>query len=311
MRQEDVRFVSNGCPIAGTFTQVTAPVAAALLITGSGRLNRDSDARLARTRVTRELADALAGAQVASLRYDKRGTGASGGDYYRAGMTERLADARAGLGWLAARAAGLPLLVAGHSEGSYYAAELAATDAGVAGAVLVSAPARSGEQVINYQIAMMATRLPPAAGVILRLTRTDFARSQRKRLARLKASSGDVIRIQGVRVNARWWRDFLGYDPSAALARITVPVLAITGGQDVQVPPGDVDAIGRLVRGPFEGHVVGDLSHLLRPDPASAGPRGYRRALRQPVSPEVLKIITGWVAAHWGQRLTGAAQAAD
>ena len=113
--------------------------------------------------------------------------------------------------------------------------------------------------------------------------------------------------MQGVRVNARWWRDFLAYDPSAALARITVPVLAITGGQDVQVPPEDVAAIGRLVRGPFEGHVADDLSHLLRPDPASAGPRGYRRAVRQPVSPEVLQIITGWVAGHWGQQLTGAA----
>jgi len=33
-----------------------------------------------------------------------------------------------------------------------------------------------------------------------------------------------------------------------------------------------VDAIGHLVRGPFEGHVAGDLSHLLRPDPDSVGP---------------------------------------
>jgi hypothetical protein len=78
-------------------------------------------------------------------------------------------------------------------------------------------------------------------------------------------------------------------------------VLAITGGQDVQVPPDDVAAIGRLVRGPFEGHVVGDLSHLLRPDPGSVGPRGYKRAVRQPVSPEVLDLITAWVGQHWGR----------
>ena len=51
----------------------------------------------------------------------------------------------------------------------------------------------------------------------------------------------------------------------------------------------DVEAIGRLVKGPFEGHVTGDLSHLLRPDPGSVGPRGYRRAVRQPVRPEVLR----------------------
>ena len=118
-------------------------------------------------------------------------------------------------------------------------------------------------------------------------------------MARIKASRGDVIRIQGIRFNARWFRDFLAYDPVPVLARIPVPVLAITGGQDVQVPPEDVAAIGRLVRGPFEGHVAGDLSHLLRPDPGSVGPRGYRRAVRQPVSPEVLDLITAWVGQHW------------
>jgi fermentation-respiration switch protein FrsA (DUF1100 family) len=106
--------------------------------------------------------------------------------------------------------------------------------------------------------------------------------------------------LAGVRTNARWIRDFVAYDPAPALDRITVPVLAVTGGQDLQVPPEDVDTIGRLVKGPFEGHIVGDLSHLLRPDPDSVGPRGYRRAVRRPVSPEVLELITGWVASHWG-----------
>jgi pimeloyl-ACP methyl ester carboxylesterase len=300
MGDEDVRFGSDGCTIAGTFTEVTTPVAAALIITGSGKINRDSDARLLRTGVTRAVAEALTGAQVATLRYDKRGVGASGGDYLRAGMAHNLADARAGLNWLAGQAAGLPLLAVGLSEGTYYAAELAGDDS-VAGTVLLGAPARPGEQVITWQLDMLAPRLPRAAKAIIRLTRSDFTRAQHKRLARLRASSGDVIRMQGIRANARWYRDFLAYDPSAALARITVPVLAITGGHDLQVPPEDVDAIGRLVRGPFEGHALGDLSHLLRPDPDSIGPRGYRRAVRQPVSPEALKIITNWVASHWGR----------
>ena len=116
------------------------------------------------------------------------------------------------------------------------------------------------------------------------------------------ASSADVMRIQGQKVNAGWFRDFIRYDPAPVLARITVPVLAITGGHDLQVPPRDVDAIGALVEGPFEGHIAGDLSHLLRPDPDSAGPRGYRRAVRQPVSPGILALITCWVASHWGHR---------
>lgn len=300
MADSDVRFDSGGTAIAGTYCDVPDPVAAALLITGSGKLDRDSDNRLLKTGVTRDVAQALAEAHVATLRYDKRGVGASGGSYLHAGMTERRADAQAAFDWLAETAPGLPLLVIGHSEGTYYAAEMAASDSRVAGAILLAGHVGSGEQILNGQIETMADKLPRSSRVIMKLLRVDFARSQHKRLARLKSSSGDVIRMQGFRINARWYRDFLSNEPAEALASITVPVLAITGGHDLQVPPTDVDRIGGLVQGPFEGHVVSDLSHLFRPDPDSAGPRSYRKAVREPVSPEVLKIITEWVAARWG-----------
>ena len=54
-----VRFDSDGCVLAGTLTEVPSPVAAALVITGSGRIDRDSDAKLhgvplLRTGVTRQ-----------------------------------------------------------------------------------------------------------------------------------------------------------------------------------------------------------------------------------------------------------------
>jgi len=303
VRSEEVSFYSGGCTIAGTYTEAADPVAAALLITGSGRSDRNSDARLPggrtlRIGVDKAVAGALAGAGVSALRYDKRGVGASGGDYLRAGMDDRRADARAALGWLAARADGLPLLVVGHSEGAWYAAELAADDA-VAGAVLLGGGARPAEQILSWQTEMIAARLPATAKMILKITRTDIIRTQRKRVARIKASTDDVIRIQGIRINARWFRDFLAYDPRPAMARIKVPVLAITGGQDAQVPPEDVAAIGRLAQGSFEGHVIGDLSHLFRPDPASAGPRAYRHSVRQPVDAEVLGLITSWITRHW------------
>jgi uncharacterized protein len=299
----DVHFYSEGTSIAGTLAEVPHPVAAALLITGSGRINRDSDARLGRrgpmvlrTGVTRQVAEALGAANVVTLRYDKRGIGASGGDYLRAGLAENLADARAGLRWLAARFPGLPLLTVGHSEGTWHAARLAADGEPVAGTVLLSAPARTGEEIVNWQIAVLAPTLPRPVKLILRLTRQDFARSQHKRVAVLKASKSDVIRVGGVRANAKWWREFLGHDPVPDYARIASPVLAVTGGHDMQVSPEDVAAIGRLVKGPFDGHVLGDLSHLLRPDPDGKGPVGYRRALRQPVSPEALALVTSWAA---------------
>jgi len=294
MPDEEIQFTSAGITLAGTFATVPEPVAAALLITGSGKLNRDSDARAIKTRVTRELAEGLAAAQVSTLRYDKPGIGASGGSYLHAGMADNRAAARAAAAWLCERAAGRPVFAVGHSEGTYYAAQLAA-DGVVAGAVLLGAPARSGQQIIEWQIEKIAPTLPRMARLIMRAFRFDLVRSQHRRLARLSASTSDVVRMTGVRVNARWYRDFLAYDPATVLADITVPVLAITGGHDLQVPPEDTDAIGRLVGGPFEGHVLGDLNHLLRPDPQLRGLQGYRRSLRQPVSQELIEIMNAWV----------------
>jgi uncharacterized protein len=237
---------------------------------------------------------------VTTLRFDKRGVGASGGNYLPSGMDQRAADVRAVRDWLAAKTAGLPLITIGHSEGTYYAAQVAA-DGQAAGAVLLSGPARPGGDVLTYQVAEIADRMPASTKLILRLMRTDVVRLQQKNLAKVLASRADVMRLQGRRVGARWTRDFVAYDPAPVLARITVPVLAITGAHDLQVPSGDIEVMGRLVQGPFEGHVVPDLSHLLRRDPDSIGPRGYRRQTRQPVSPEVLRLITDWVTMRWGR----------
>jgi hypothetical protein len=304
VRSSDVRIDSVGCSLAATYAEVTEPVAAALLIPGSGRTDRNSDVRLPagqklRGAITLAIAEALGTVRVSTLRFDKRGVGASGGDYLSTGMAQRSADVRAARDWLAAKTSGLPLLAIGHSEGTYYAAQLAA-DGQAAGMVLLSGAARTGADVLTYQVAELANRVPASAKLILRLMRTDVVRAQRKNLAKILASTADVIRVQGTRVNARWTRDFVAYDPVPVLARVGVPVLAITGEHDLQVPPSDVEVMGQLVHGPFEGHVVPDLSHMLRPDPQSLGPRGYRRQTRQPVSPEVLRLITDWVTRHWG-----------
>jgi uncharacterized protein len=299
----DVRIDAHGCVLAGTYAEAAEPVAAALLIPGSGRTDRNSDARLPggqrlRGAITRAMAEALGPAGVSTLRFDKRGVGASGGDYLTTGMEQRYADVRSAQEWLAAKTAGLPLLAIGHSEGTYYAARLAA-EGQAAGIALLSGAARTGADVLTYQVAELADRISAPAKLVLRLLRTDVARAQRKNLAKILASTADVIRMQGVRVNARWTRDFVAYDPVPVLARVSVPVLAITGGHDLQVPPSDVEVMGRLVHGPFEGRVVADLSHLLRPDPDSIGPRSYRRQGRQPVSPEVVRLVTDWVTRHW------------
>ena len=85
----------------------------------------------------------------------------------------------------------------------------------------------------------------------MKLLRQDLVRTQTKRLERIESSSDDVIRIQGVRLNAKWFREFMAFEPTDALARAAVPVLAITGSKDLQVNPSDLELMERV---PFLRH---------------------------------------------------------
>jgi hypothetical protein len=281
--------------LAGTFLDTPDAGAVALILTGSGPLDRDSNARRFRGEINSAIARALDGRGLASsLRYDKRGAGRSGGDYFEAGMTENYADACAALGWLATRAPDRPVYAIGHSEGAVHVAHLAA-DGKVAGAVLIACPARTGEEILTWQAAQILPTLPSATKTILKLLRIDPLESQRKTMARLRSTSANAVRIRGKKLNARWFRQFMDYDPVPMLERIRVPVLVLIGDHDMQVPPDDAGTICALVAGPCEVKVVEGLSHILRSDPESKGPRAYRKALREPVSPAVLNAIIEWI----------------
>jgi len=294
LTSEEVRFQSGDVALAGTFADAPDATAAAVILTGSGRLDRDSNGPRFRAQISPAVAQALASHGVASLRYDKRGVGKSGGDYFEAGLTDNYADACAAVAWLAVRCPALPVYAAGHSEGALHVAHLAAEDK-VSGAVLIACPARTGEEILTWQAAQIVPTLPAATKAILRCLHIDPLKSQRKAFERLRSTSASAVRIQGKKLNARWFRQFMDYDPVPIFERIQVPLLVVIGERDMQVPPEDADAIGALVAGPREVKVIEDLSHILRLDPGSKGPRAYRKELKEPVCPVLLDAITEWI----------------
>ncbi len=285
-------------PLAGTLTlpDRPGPVPAVLLAPGSGPLDRDSDHRRARFGVTRELAHALAEGGLASLRYDKRGVGGTPGDWRRPGLYDHVDDLVRARDALAARPEvdGDRVVLAGHSEGALLAAAAAARGVPAAGVVLLAGSATPGDELLRWQARQVAPTLPAPVRALLRLFGTDLERKVAANHERIRATTTDVARIGGVRVNARWHREFLAHDPRTDLARLTVPVLAVTGSKDLQVRPDDLDVIAATVPGPVETLLVPDLTHTLRRQPGPASLRAYRGELRRPVDPEVLATVVGW-----------------
>ena len=285
--------------MAGTLVTTDAPTPSpvVVLVSGSGPIDRDSNMKRLPIGVMAQVADYLADNGIASFRYDKRGVGASTGDYASTGFYDNVADAAAAIEMLRANddVDAECIFVVGHSEGALIAAELAATDPRLAGVVLLAGTATPGEEVLHWQAKHVSASLPGPVKLLLRILRQDVARSQRKRLAQIKATTGDTTRVQLVKINAKWLREFMAHDPAPSLESIDVPVLALTGSKDIQVNPADVQRTCQLVGEGCTGHVLDDLTHLLRSEAGPPTLRTYKKQAKRPVNAGMLAAVTEWL----------------
>ena len=268
------------------------------MLPGSGVTDRDDNAKQLAINLFPTLASAIGELGLATLRYDKRGVGASEGDYWRIGFDDRLADAVAAIAWLEAQPEVDPerIFVIGHSEGALLAIRLAAGAAPVAGCILLAGSAKTGEETLLWQGRQIAQSLTGFSKWVVQRLHIDPEKQQRDYIARIKASKQDSMRIQLVqKLNAKWLREFLAYDPAVDLARIHVPVMAITGGKDIQVDPADLQRMAELIPGEVEVHVVPDVTHLFRPIAGKPTLSNYKEQIRNPVDPRVVTYIQAWL----------------
>lgn len=308
--EREVRFPIEGGDrwLTGVLRLPAAPnegrAPAALLLAGSGPIDRDGNATRAPIGIQRALAEALAATGIASFRFDRRGI-SDGTDWREATFGENTRDARDALAALAQDPGIDPtrLVVVGHSEGALHALRLAVGQEppSPAAVALLSVPARRGDEVLLWQAEQIGPSLPPPARLLLRLTRADVVGRARSTHDRIRRTTGRVARIGGARMNVGWFREFLEYDPRPDLARLHVPTLAVTGGKDLQTPPEDLAVIADLVPAPVTVRCPGQMTHLLRDDPSEPPSlRDYKRQLRQPVDRGVLHEVATWVVGALG-----------
>lgn len=268
---------------------------AALLLNGSGPLDRDSNMPGQRLDILNVLAAGLAASGIASLRFDKRGVGSSDGDYLTASFTDETDDAVCALAALRADpVCNGRVAVIGHSVGATIAMRLVRAAVPPDAFVFLAGAALPGEQVMAWQ----SRRIAETAPIPRRWLRARDERKQAALRAALSASAEPSIEIDGQQLPASWFREYMAYDPVADLSAIAVPVLAITGRSDLQVDPADVAAIGRHVAGPFTGETPDHLTHLLRIDRHPPSLRRYTEQIGRPVDDAVIARVAGWTSAH-------------
>lgn len=309
---EAVTFANAGAGItlAGTLTLPAGagPFPAVVLLTGSGAQDRDET--IFDHRPFAVWADALTRRGVAVLRFDDRGVGGSGGGTTGETSEDFATDAGAAIAFLRTRpdidAARIGLM--GHSEGGTTAPLAVSQGAPAAFVVMIAGPAVPGADIITEQ----AARLAQAAGaspdqvaqtrrvqgeVMAAVARNkdDGPAAAREAEAVLVAAGQPSAQAQaGVRaLSSPWYRWFASHDPAPALAGLHVPVLAIYGGKDLQVPA-DQNAVALArIQPAAEIVVLPGLNHLMQT--AGSGLPGEYATIEETIAPVALTTVGDWI----------------
>jgi pimeloyl-ACP methyl ester carboxylesterase len=286
-------------PLEGTLEVTAGPAqAAALILPGSGPTDRDGNSALGlRTDAYRLMAEALAGAGIATARIDKRGIGASAGEADAVSLAAYRADTA---DWIAAIRAetGAPCVwLIGHSEGGLLALD-AASLPDVCGLVLLAAPGRDLGALMRDQVAGNPALSPALPAFDAALTALALGAEP--------DTSGLPPMLAAIFAPATrgYLRELVTTDPAALMAATDRPVLILDGDADIQVPPTEADRLA-AARPDADRLTLPGLTHTLkRASPADDSPAALTAASLATYADPSLPLHDGLLPAIAGFILT-------
>ncbi len=324
---EDVKFknVNANIELAGTLTMPNGdgPFPAVILITGSGSQNRNEE--LMGHKPFLVIADYLTRNGIAVLRYDDRGVGQSQQGSASATSIDFATDVESAFLFLKTNPKINPRLIglAGHSEGGLIAPIVASEDHEVAFVISLSGTGVTGEKIlyrqtydINKASGMKEEELKSSISMAKKMyailkKEPDNKKATEKMSAIMKetmisqkSSPEDVKKSleqfpnSAAMLTSSWFRTFLVIDPAKYWKKVTCPVLALNGEKDLQVAAEvNLPAIEKAVKSGGNKSVktisFPDLNHLYQHCKTGL-PTEYSE-IEETFSPEVLKIISGWI----------------
>ncbi|MFH0759904.1 MAG: alpha/beta fold hydrolase [Bacteroidota bacterium] len=325
---EEVTFENKqaGVNLAGTLTlpakEGKYPVV--ILITGSGPQNRDEE--LVGHKPFLVLADYLTRNGIAVLRYDDRGTAQSTGDFSKATSADLASDVEAAIAYLKIRKDidKKKIGLMGHSEGGIIAPMVASKSKDVRFIVLLAGTGIPGGQLLLLQEELIGKAMGMSDNVLLKTReinkecfdmvaksissdqlKADLTEYLKKRITDFPAdqkpagmSDDDLLKMLVNQIANPWMQFFIKYDPVPALQKVKCPVLALNGGKDLQVPPGEnLAAIGKaLEKGRNKKVTIKELpglNHLFQE--CTIGSPDEYALIEQTFSPIALEVVAKWI----------------
>ena len=298
---ESVFIPANGFSLAGTVSRPSAAVGSMpVVILVGGTESADRDETAFGIPIFGQLAHALADRGHLVLRYDRRGTGQSGGRAESAALADFAEDAKAAVTFMRGRrdVDRRRIAVVGYGEGGWVAMLAAAKNDRVAAVGLIATAGVTGRELNLYHV----------THGVERSNRTDAEKQSiielQKQIQQAvvsgtgwdKVSVSPPIRQQA---DTPYFQSVLALDPSAVMKDLGQPMLIVEGAVDRYVPPANAEKLEALAKGrrkaaPVEVVRVPGINHLLVA--AETGEVDeYPRLTDRTVSPAVTDALGSWL----------------
>lgn len=226
-----------------------------LIISGSGPTDRNGNQQKMQNNSLQMLADSLEKEGVASLRYDKRGVGASkieNLDARTLTFETFVQDAEGWMEWLKKEKLFSKYIVAGHSEGSLVAL-LTATRIKVDGFISIAGAGRPIHDIIKEQLNEQPQQIKDL--VYPRLDTLQGGDTLSGVPTVLYALFNPAVQP--------FLMSWMKYDPSAEIKKLSIPVLILQGSTDIQVAVKDAEAL-KSAYPAAELKIIDSMNHILK-----------------------------------------------
>ena len=295
---EEVSFTNGNAVLRGTLVLpagYTKKTPVLIMVTGSGLQNRDEE--IFEHKPFAVIADALARAGIATLRYDDRGFGESTGDIINCTTEDLKNDALSGIRLLRERFDKVGVI--GHSEGGTLALLLAAE--GKADFIVSLA----GNVVSGAETLLWQNRVALSGAGVPAETVDTYCKALAEAFETGAIGNYDLpeglkqnLSMAIMQLQTPYLKYFLKLDTRPVLGKITCPVLALNGSKDQQVnPESNLEALrkGLPAATPALIECVEGLNHLFQP--CATGATTEYKEIEVTIAPEVLAKLVEWLSA--------------
>ena len=301
---QEVSFNNGDAILKGTLVipeNASRQTPVMLMVTGSGLQNRDEE--IFEHKPFAVIADVLARAGIATLRYDDRGFGESTGDVVNCTTEDLKNDAFAGVQLLRSRFDKVGVI--GHSEGGTIALMLAA-EKKVDFIVSLAGMAVSGKETLLWQnrLALAAANIPSetidlyckALDEVFDACISGTAMPSTTQY-NLPTSLAQNLTVVTKQLQTPYMKQFLTLDSRPLLGNITCPVLALNGSKDTQVEP--ESNLGALRSGLQKNaknklEAIEGVNHLFQH--CKTGMATEYGNIEETIAPEVLEKMVYWLS---------------